>query len=143
MSALQQASVEKSSVKNEHRPVNVGPADLARFAWPIPALTSITHRVAGAVLFIGIGLALYALDMSLSSEAGFERLQAMIAAPAGMFITWALLAALSYHFVAGVKHLLLDLDIGDSREGGRIAAVATVLVSVVLIVLSAVWVLQG
>lgn len=130
-------------MKNDHRPINVDPADLARFAWPIPALASISHRIAGAVLFVGIAFGLYALDMSLSSEEGFTTLKEMMTSPVGMFITWGLLAALSYHFVAGIKHLMLDLEIGDSLEGGQFAAKTTFLLSGILIVLSAIWVLQG
>lgn len=127
----------------EHRPINVDPADLARFAWPVTALSSITHRVAGAVLFVGIAFALYALDISLSSETGFERLKAMIGSPFGMFVTWALLAALAYHFVAGIKHLLMDLGVGESLEGGQFASKTTLLLGGILILLAAVWVVQG
>ncbi|MEX2327327.1 MAG: succinate dehydrogenase, cytochrome b556 subunit [Pseudomonadales bacterium] len=130
-------------MNKDHRPINVDPADLARFKWPIPALTSISHRIAGVVLFVGIAFGLYALDMSLSSEAGFERLSAMMASPLGMLVTFGLLAALSYHFVAGIKHLLLDLEIADSLKGGQFAAKATILFSAILIFLSAIWVTQG
>lgn len=130
-------------MNKDHRPINVNPADLARFRWPIPALTSISHRIAGVVLFVGIAFGLYALDISLSSEAGFERLRAMMASPFGMLVTFGLLAALSYHFVAGIKHLLLDLEIADSLEGGKFAAKVTILFSIILIFLSAVWVIQG
>jgi succinate dehydrogenase / fumarate reductase, cytochrome b subunit len=122
--------------------VNVDPGDLARFAWPIAAIASILHRVSGAALFVGIAFALYALDLSLASEAGFTELQGMMASKFGMFITWGLLAALAYHFVAGIKHLLLDLDIGDTLEGGRFAARTTLLFAGILVVLAAIWVLQ-
>lgn len=130
-------------MSKDHRPINVNPADLARFRWPIAAVASITHRIAGVVLFVGVAFGLYALDISLSSEAGFDRLKAMIASPFGMFVTWGLLAALSYHFVAGIKHLLLDLEIGETLEGAKFASKTTILFSGILIFLSAIWVLQG
>lgn len=129
-------------MKNDHRPINVDPADLARFAWPLPAMTSITHRIAGAVLFVGIAFALFALDMSLSSEEGFTTLKDMMGSPIGMFITWALLAALAYHFVAGIKHFFMDMGVGETLEGGLFAAKTTILFSAILIVMAAIWVLQ-
>lgn len=130
-------------MKDDHRPINVYPSDLMALAWPITALVSIVHRIAGAILFVGIAFGLYALDLSLSSEQGFETLKAMIKTPLGMFITWGLLAALAYHFVAGTKHLLLDMGIGESLEGAKFGARVTVLVAVILIVLAAIWVVQG
>jgi succinate dehydrogenase / fumarate reductase cytochrome b subunit len=128
-------------VKQNSRPINVGIGDLMAFKWPITAVTSITHRVAGVVLFIGVGFFLFALDMSLSSEAGFKSLQAMMSSPPGKFITWGLLSALAYHFVAGIKHLLMDAGVGETLEGGKFAAQVTIFLSVILIALAAIWVI--
>ena len=130
-------------MKHDHRPINVDPSDLMAFAWPLSALASITHRIAGVVLFVGIAFGLYALDMSLSSAVGFDVLKGMLKSPFGMFVTWGLLSALAYHFVAGIKHLLLDMEIADTLEGSKFAAKTTILVSAVLIFLAGVWVIQG
>jgi succinate dehydrogenase / fumarate reductase, cytochrome b subunit len=118
-------------VKNDHRPINVNPSDLMAFAWPLAALASITHRIAGVILFVGIAFGLYALDLSLSSAAGFDVLKGLM------------LSALAYHFVAGIKHLLLDMEIADTVEGSKFAARVTFLVSAVLIFLAGIWVIQG
>jgi len=130
-------------LKNDHRPINVNPSDLFAFAWPLAALASITHRVAGVVLFVGIAFGLYALDLSLGSAEGFNSLMMMMGSPFGMLVSWGLLSALAYHFVAGLKHLLLDLEIGDTLEGSKFAARTTFLVSVILIFLAGLWVIQG
>lgn len=128
-------------MKQDSRPTNVGIADLMAFKWPITALASITHRVAGAVLFVGVAFMLYALDLSLASEEGFESLRAMMVSPFGKFVTWALLSALAYHFVAGIKHLLMDTGLGETLEGGIFAARLTIFFSAILIVLAAIWVI--
>lgn len=127
-------------MKQDSRPINVGVIDLLAFKWPITAVTSIAHRIAGVVLFLGFGFMLYALDLSLASEAGFESLQVMMSSPAGKFITWGLLAALAYHFVAGIKHLLMDMGVGETLEGGKFAARVTIFFSAILIALAAIWV---
>lgn len=131
-------------MKNDKRPINVGILDLLVFRWPIAAIASISHRVAGVGLFVGIALVLYALQMSLSSEESFNNLKAfMTSSPIGMVITIGLFAALAFHFVAGIKHLLLDLGVGESLEGSAFAAKVVLLFSAILILLAALWVIQS
>ncbi len=129
-------------MKNESRPINVGILNLLIFKWPLPSLISITHRIAGVALFAGVVIILYGLDVSLSSEEGFKSIVMMMTSPFGKFVTWALLAALAYHFVAGIKHLLLDLGVGETLEGAVFASRIVILLSAVLIFLAGIWVFQ-
>ena len=46
------------------RPVNL---NLLAFSFPLAAIVSITHRITGVVLFVGLAFALYALDLALAS----------------------------------------------------------------------------
>lgn len=124
-------------MSTHERPVNL---DLTKFAFPLPALASITHRITGVILFVGIAFMLYALDLSLSSASGFAEAQALMDTLPGKFVTWGLLTAVAYHLLAGVKHLLLDWDLGDTLEGARLGAQLVVAGSVVLSVLAGVWV---
>ena len=128
-------------MKQNSRPINVGIGDLLSFKWPITAISSITHRVAGVVLFIGVAFMLYALDLSLSSEQEFIALKEMMVSPLGKMITWGLLSALGYHFVAGIKHLLMDMGVGETLEDAQFAAKTTLFFSAVLIALAAIWVI--
>ena len=128
-------------MKQNSRPINVGIGDLLSFKWPVTAISSITHRVAGVLLFIGVAFMLYALDLSLSSEQEFIALKEMMVSPLGKMITWGLLSALGYHFVAGIKHLLMDMGFGETLEGAQFAAKTTLFFSAVLIALAAIWVI--
>ena len=98
---------------NKQRPVYLS---LTQFRWPLPALASMTHRVTGVLLFLGIGFLLWLLDLALGSAAGFEAAQAMLAEPFAKFVLWGVLVMLLYHLIAGVKHLLLDFHLGDTME---------------------------
>ena len=122
---------------NQQRPVNL---DLTKFSFPLPALTSITHRVAGVILFVGIIFLLCALGDSLESAEGFAETKIAMTTGFGSFITWGLLSALAFHFVAGIKHLIMDLGIGETKEGGFKAAVLTIIVSGILVILAGAWV---
>lgn len=92
-------------------------------------------------MFVGLIFAFWALGESLSSPAGFDAVQHALGHNFfAKFVAWGLLSALAFHFVAGVKHLLMDADIGVTLEGGVQKAQITVVVSAVLIILAGVWV---
>lgn len=126
----------KKAVKSQ-RPVNL---DLRTIKLPITAYSSIIHRVSGVILFVGIAVLLFALDTSLSSEEGFERVAAILASPLVKLIVWGLLSALLYHLVAGIRHLIMDAGYGETLEGGKLGSKIVLIVSAVLIVLTGVWV---
>lgn len=111
------------------RPVNL---NLFSMSWPLAALASITHRITGVVLFVGVGFALYALDMALASPAGYTDAVALAHTPFGMLVFWGLLLALIYHILAGVKHLLLDFHFGDSLQAAQIGAIVVIIATIVV-----------
>ncbi|MCK0744086.1 succinate dehydrogenase, cytochrome b556 subunit [Chromohalobacter nigrandesensis] len=123
---------------NSKRPVNL---DLTTIKFPLPALTSIAHRVTGVILFVGLIFGFWALDASLSSPEGFEAVRDTLANNVlAKLIAWGLLSALGFHFVAGIKHLLMDAGIGVDLESGHRKAQITVVISAILVVLAGVWV---
>lgn len=122
---------------NTKRPVNL---DLGKFHFPLPAITSILHRISGVLLFIAMGFLLYGLHLSLSGEEGFSALQTLMQSFLAKLIVWGILSSLIYHLVAGVRHLIMDLGIGETLEGGLLGSRIVILVSIVLIVLAGVWI---
>jgi succinate dehydrogenase subunit C (EC 1.3.5.1) len=122
---------------NKNRPVNL---DLSTIKFPVTAIVSILHRVSGVVMLGGVIVLLYMLDMSLSSEKSYDELASLMALPWAKLILWAVLSALAYHFVAGVRHLIMDLGVGESLEGGKLGAKISIFLSVVLIISAGFWV---
>ena len=115
------------------RPVNL---DLTTVKFPLPAITSILHRISGVGLFLGIGVVLYFLQLSLESEAGFERVLELLRATPVKLTIWLILAGLLYHLIAGIKHLLMDWGLGESREGALRGAQVTLVLAIVAAILS-------
>ena len=112
------------------RPVNINP--LTDYGWPFTALVSITNRVLGIVLFAGMAFALYLLDMALSSEQGFAEASMLIKGTPVKLVVLFLIFALTYHLVAGIKHLLLDFHIGDTFEAAQVGSGIVVASSILI-----------
>lgn len=116
---------------NKQRPVNL---DLKTISFPITAIASILHRVSGVITFIALGILLWLLSLSLSSEQGFAQAQAITDTFLVKFILWGILTALAYHVVGGVRHLLMDLGFGEENlavasRSARIAFAITIILS--------------
>jgi len=122
---------------NNKRPVNL---DLSTIHLPLAAWTSILHRISGVIVFIGTAILLWLLDASLADETSFNTIKAAGLSPLAKFLVWGVTAALAYHMVAGVKHLIMDAGIGESKEGGPRGAKITIAASAILIVLLGVWI---
>ena len=91
-------------------------------------------------MFIAMVVLLYALDASLASESGFAEVKQALGSPLAKLVLWAILAALIYHACAGVKHLVADFGVGETLEGGILGSRITLGVSIVLIILTGVWI---
>jgi len=107
---------------------------------PLTAWMSITHRASGVFLFAGMAVLIWVLDASLASPESFASLQDCLGSPLAKLVIWAVVAGLIYHSVAGVKHLVMDLGVGETMEGGTLGAKVVLVVSAVLIVLAGVWI---
>ena len=122
---------------NDKRPVNL---DLTTIKFPVTALASISHRVAGVALFVAVPILLWMLDRSLASPESFAEMKQLLDSWFAKVVLFGILAAIAYHFVAGIKHVIMDWGIGETLEGGRRFATASFIVAAVLIVLAGVWV---
>ena len=120
----------------QQRPKNL---NLFTIRFPIPAIASILHRLSGFILFIMTPFLLWVLHSSLSSQQSFENLQQAIANPFTKFVIWGTLSAFIYHFIAGIRHLFMDVGIGEELKSGRFTAMLTIILAVILSILTGLW----
>ena len=102
---------------------------------PLQAILSILHRVSGVIIFFGMPILLWMFGKSLSSVAEFQELLTLLDNILYKLIFLGILAALAYHIIAGIKHLLMDHGIGDSEQGAKIASRMLLFVSLIVIIL--------
>jgi len=108
------------------RPVyrNIGLAQLVKYRLPWAGKVSILHRISGAALFLLLPFILYLFDQSLASELSYQKFQAFTSNILVKMICLGLIWAFLHHFCAGIRYLLLDLEIGvEKSEANRSAIV--------------------
>lgn len=104
------------TAKNKKRPVYI---DLLRIRLPVGALVSILHRISGVLLVLALPFSLWVLQQSLVSAEEYQRMTDLLLKFPLRFLLFLLILVLTHHFLAGIRHLFQDLDIGISRRGGR------------------------
>ena len=109
------------------------PAILFQIRLPVPGLVSILHRISGALLVLPFAAwALYLLDTSLRSESGFEAIRAYFQLPLVKLGMLVFIWAYCHHFCAGIRYLLLDIDVGIELRPARISSFVVLLASLAL-----------
>ena len=118
------------------RPVNL---DLTTISLPVTAITSISHRISGIILFLAIPGLLYLLQLSLQSEQGFSHAVALLNYPILKLMTFGFLAALIYHLLAGLRHLIMDFGYGESIATAKKTATLLLITATISIILMGAW----
>jgi succinate dehydrogenase / fumarate reductase, cytochrome b subunit len=119
-------------MRREGRPVFL---NLLQIRLPIPGVVSIAHRISGVLLFLAIPLFLLLFQRSLQGETGFADALAWLRHPLVMLITVVVLWSLIHHWLAGIRYLLIDLDVGVDRLPARRSAWAVIVLAPVLTVI--------
>jgi succinate dehydrogenase / fumarate reductase, cytochrome b subunit len=125
-------------MRREGRPVFL---NLLQIRLPIPGVVSIAHRISGVLLFLSIPLFLLLFQRSLQGEAGFEQVLAWLRNPLVMLVTIVLVWSLLHHWLAGIRYLLIDVDIGLERMAARRTAWVVITLAPVLtiVLLGVLW----
>lgn len=117
--------------------------NLFQFHFPITAWVSILHRISGVFLVLLIPILLWLLNSSLESAESFAAVKATLSSPVFKYFFWFLYSMIFYHLVAGVRHLLMDMHVGESKAGGRMGSYIVLLVSLIGILLGGYWICWG
>ncbi|MBI5041665.1 MAG: succinate dehydrogenase, cytochrome b556 subunit [Gammaproteobacteria bacterium] len=91
---------------------------------PVGAITSFAHRVSGVLLFLCIPLAAFLLDMSLQGPDGFTQAADLLVQPLSRAVQLVIAWSLAHHLLAGIRFLLIDLEIGLNKSQARASALA-------------------
>jgi len=113
--------------------------DLPSYRWPLASLVSGMHRASGLILFLMMPFIIWMFDTSVSSETSFARFTSVFSNGVGFvpgvlmkLVALGLIWAYLHHFIAGLRHITMDIYHTVSKEQGRKTAVLTLVFSVSL-----------
>ncbi|MBA2657566.1 MAG: succinate dehydrogenase, cytochrome b556 subunit [Tatlockia sp.] len=121
---------------NQKRPINL---DLVTMKFPPMAIASLLHRISGLLLFILLPFMLYLLSLSLKSLESFTELQLLLTSPFYKLALWVFSAAVIYHLLAGIRHMIMDLGYGESLNAGRQTAIFVISLSIIITIFLGIW----
>ncbi len=105
--------------------------NLIQIRLPIPGMVSIAHRISGVLMFLAIPMMTYALHTAVRDEAGFLEIGAImdniVIKLMLLILTWSLL----HHLLAGIRYLLIDMDIGVDKPSARTSAAMVMAIAVI------------
>ena len=114
------------------------------YRWPISMALSISHRITGVGLALGMVLMTWWLVAAATGGGSFALVQGFLGSPVGVVVLLGWSASLIFHLFTGVRHLFWDVGRGfddrDYRVSGKAVVAAVVVASLLVwIVGLAVW----
>ena len=126
---------ELAKKRPEFRNINAL-SDLPSYRLPAAGWVSILHRISGLLMFLLMPLIIWMFDNSISSEISFAKFSAAFNIGLGFVPGWfmklvalALIWGYLHHFIAGLRHLYMDVFHAVSKEFGKSSAIVTLALS--------------
>jgi len=131
-------TTELAKKRPEFRNINAL-TDLPTYRLPAAGWVSILHRVSGVLMFVLLPFIIWMFDKSVSSEFGYNKFRFAFANGGwGLFlklVALALIWAYLHHFIAGLRHLWMDVSHkAVSKSFGTTSAMVTLVASLLLTV---------
>ncbi len=109
--------------------------NLYKITLPVTGIVSLLHRVSGLLLVFAIPAALYLLQLSLLDAAGYEQAKSLLEHPLIRFIKIFFYTLLVFHLLAGIRFLLMDIELGVSKKMANITSRLVILITLVVMLL--------
>lgn len=116
---------------------NIHVTEVMNYRQPFSAIVSIMHRFSGFLLFIALPFILYLLQESIRSEISFAHFQGIASHPLAKLVILALVWGYMHHFLAGIRHLVMDTHVGLDKDSARKSAIGVLVITWVVVIVVA------
>ena len=119
-------------LKTNKRPVFL---NLLQIRFPLTAIASIMHRIAGVLMIFSLPFLIYLFELSLRNEGSFMTMSNLLKQPWVSLLVYVLLWAISHHFFAGIRYFMVDFEWISGRSASRLSAAAVIVAALLIPVL--------
>ena len=134
---MSESATSAAKKRPEFRNINAF-TDLPSYRLPLAGIVSILHRISGVIMFLLMPFIIWMFDTSISSEISFAKFKmafnvGMLGLPGALWklVALALIWAYLHHFIAGIRHLWMDLSHDAvTKEFGKSSAAVTLTLSI-------------
>ena len=115
--------------------------NLLKIQLPIAGFSSILHRISAVGIFVLLLPFSIVLVLASNSEEGFSTVSYLLSLNSIKILLVLLLTGLTYHYISGIRHLVMDFGYWQTLNAGKISAILTIVLSglISLIILVLVW----
>ena len=115
--------------------------NLLKIQLPIAGVSSILHRISAVGIFVLLLPFSIVLVLASNSEEGFSTVSYFLSLNSIKILLVLLLTGLTYHYISGIRHLVMDFGYWQTLNAGKISAILTIVLSglISLILLVVVW----
>lgn len=99
---------------------------------PVTGVTSFAHRVSGALMILAIPGVIFLFGLSLRNQQGFDASIRILQSWPLKLVLSLLVWTLTHHILAGLRFLLLDINIGEKLAAAKGSAWAVNITGVVV-----------
>jgi succinate dehydrogenase / fumarate reductase cytochrome b subunit len=131
--------MQEKKMKNQG-PRNIGLGSIKSYSFPITAISSIIHRITGGLMVILLPFLLWGFSLSMRCSEDFYYVQGLLIHSPWSVIVWIFLSAVSYHVIAGVRHLIMDLGFGEEMCAAKASSMAVLVLGVLVTIFWGLWI---
>ena len=115
--------------------------NLLKIQLPIAGVSSILHRISAVGIFVLLLPFSVVLVLASNSEEGFSTASYLLSFNSIKVLLGLLLTGLTYHYISGIRHLVMDFGYWQTLNAGKISAILTIVLSglISLILMVLVW----
>jgi succinate dehydrogenase / fumarate reductase, cytochrome b subunit len=114
---------------NNNRPIS---PHLQAYKLPLTGIISITHRITGVLLSIGLVVIVFMISATADGATSYTAMQEVMSAWLIKLLYWGFIYALFFHLCHGVRHLIWDAGRSFDRKTLNCYALIELIVSATL-----------
>lgn len=121
-------------------PRNIGLLSIKSYSFPITAMSSIIHRITGVLMVLLLPFLLWGFSLSIHCSDDFYYVQDLLIHTAWSVLAWVLISAMSYHVIAGIRHLIMDLGFGEEMCTAKASSIIVLVLGVLVTIFWGLWI---